>query len=141
MERSAAEADGGRRAAAGHALPWESGHQRQARTPPVPPPHRGSDRHIHRRHSRRKEAASSTSSSSALKVRKDRKPHHAPGHGEAEVLSDDDDKGEPPSLPPLRIGHPWIRDAQQVKIPLDMIIYKLMRAYISSSSLQKSALR
>ncbi|KAE8812176.1 putative calcium/calmodulin-dependent protein kinase camk1 [Hordeum vulgare] len=38
-------------------------------------------------------------------------------------------------------GHPWIRDAQQVKIPLDMIIYKIMRAYISSSSLRKSALR
>ncbi|KAE8797427.1 Calcium/calmodulin-dependent serine/threonine-protein kinase 1 [Hordeum vulgare] len=39
------------------------------------------------------------------------------------------------------LSHPWIRDTQQVKIPLDMIIYKLMRAYISSSSLRKSALR
>ncbi|KAI5002471.1 hypothetical protein ZWY2020_027121 [Hordeum vulgare] len=39
------------------------------------------------------------------------------------------------------LSHPRIRDAQQVKIPLDMIIYKLMRAYISSSSLWKSALR
>uniref|UniRef100_A0ACD5Z0P8 Uncharacterized protein n=2 Tax=Avena sativa TaxID=4498 RepID=A0ACD5Z0P8_AVESA len=39
------------------------------------------------------------------------------------------------------LSHPWIRDAQQVKIPLDMIIYKLIRAYISSSSLRKSALR
>ncbi|KAI4981068.1 hypothetical protein ZWY2020_021553 [Hordeum vulgare] len=39
------------------------------------------------------------------------------------------------------LSHPSIRDAQQVKIPLDMIIYKLMRVYISSSSLRKSALR
>ncbi|KQK21574.1 calcium/calmodulin-dependent serine/threonine-protein kinase 1 isoform X2 [Brachypodium distachyon] len=37
--------------------------------------------------------------------------------------------------------HPWIRGTQEVKIPLDMIIYRLMRAYISSSSLRKSALR
>ncbi|NP_001167827.1 putative protein kinase superfamily protein [Zea mays] len=39
------------------------------------------------------------------------------------------------------LSHPWIRNSQQVKVPLDMIIYKLMRAYISSSSLRKSALR
>jgi hypothetical protein len=38
-------------------------------------------------------------------------------------------------------GHPWIRGTQEVKIYLDMIIYRLMRAYISSSSLRKSALR
>jgi hypothetical protein len=38
-------------------------------------------------------------------------------------------------------GHPWIRGTQEVKINLDMIIYRLMRAYISSSSLRKSALR
>ncbi|KAK1649886.1 hypothetical protein QYE76_067691 [Lolium multiflorum] len=37
--------------------------------------------------------------------------------------------------------HPWIRGTEEVKIPLDMIIYRLMRAYISSSSLRKSALR
>ncbi|AQL06416.1 CDPK-related kinase 1 [Zea mays] len=37
--------------------------------------------------------------------------------------------------------HPWIRGTQEVKIYLDMIIYRLMRAYISSSSLRKSALR
>uniref|UniRef100_A0A804LKS9 Protein kinase domain-containing protein n=1 Tax=Zea mays TaxID=4577 RepID=A0A804LKS9_MAIZE len=37
--------------------------------------------------------------------------------------------------------HPWIRGTQEVKINLDMIIYRLMRAYISSSSLRKSALR
>ncbi|KAJ3698120.1 hypothetical protein LUZ61_001825 [Rhynchospora tenuis] len=37
--------------------------------------------------------------------------------------------------------HPWIRDGQEVKIPLDMMVYKLIRAYLSSSSLRKSALR
>ncbi|OEL36348.1 Calcium/calmodulin-dependent serine/threonine-protein kinase 1 [Dichanthelium oligosanthes] len=37
--------------------------------------------------------------------------------------------------------HPWIRGTQEVKINLDVIIYRLMRAYISSSSLRKSALR
>jgi hypothetical protein len=41
----------------------------------------------------------------------------------------------------LITGHPWIRGTQEVKINLDMIIYRLMRAYISSSSLRKSALR
>jgi len=37
--------------------------------------------------------------------------------------------------------HPWIRGTQEININLDMIIYRLMRAYISSSSLRKSALR
>ncbi|WVZ57049.1 hypothetical protein U9M48_007490 [Paspalum notatum var. saurae] len=37
--------------------------------------------------------------------------------------------------------HPWIRGTQEVKMNLDIIIYRLMRAYISSSSLRKSALR
>ncbi|KAL6649995.1 hypothetical protein ACP70R_014219 [Stipagrostis hirtigluma subsp. patula] len=37
--------------------------------------------------------------------------------------------------------HPWICGTQEVKIYLDMIIYRLMRAYINSSSLRKSALR
>ncbi|KAF8728776.1 hypothetical protein HU200_018054 [Digitaria exilis] len=37
--------------------------------------------------------------------------------------------------------HPWIRGTQEVTINLDMIIYRLVRAYISSSSLRKSALR
>ncbi|KAJ1297007.1 hypothetical protein BS78_01G345500 [Paspalum vaginatum] len=37
--------------------------------------------------------------------------------------------------------HQWIRGTQDVKMNLDMIIYRLMRAYISSSSLRKSALR
>ncbi|KAJ1691516.1 hypothetical protein LUZ63_015671 [Rhynchospora breviuscula] len=37
--------------------------------------------------------------------------------------------------------HPWIRKAHQVKIPLDNIICKLIRAYVCSSSLRKSALQ
>ncbi|XP_072984780.1 calcium/calmodulin-dependent serine/threonine-protein kinase 1-like isoform X2 [Typha latifolia] len=39
------------------------------------------------------------------------------------------------------LSHPWIRGSQEVKVPLDMIVYKLIRAYICSSSLRKSALR
>ncbi|XP_073104598.1 calcium/calmodulin-dependent serine/threonine-protein kinase 1 isoform X2 [Elaeis guineensis] len=39
------------------------------------------------------------------------------------------------------LSHPWIRDSQEIKIPLDIIIYKLVRAYVCSSSLRKSALR
>lgn len=37
--------------------------------------------------------------------------------------------------------HPWIRDSQEVKIPLDIMIFKYVRAYIYSSSLRKSALK
>ncbi|XP_022159248.1 CDPK-related kinase 1-like [Momordica charantia] len=36
--------------------------------------------------------------------------------------------------------HPWLADHQGIKIPLDTITYKLVRAYICSSSLRKSAL-
>ncbi|XP_022930598.1 CDPK-related kinase 1-like isoform X2 [Cucurbita moschata] len=36
--------------------------------------------------------------------------------------------------------HPWLADHQDIKIPLDTITYKLVRAYICSSSLRKSAL-
>ncbi|KAJ6852394.1 CDPK-related kinase 1-like [Iris pallida] len=39
------------------------------------------------------------------------------------------------------LGHPWIQDFQEVNIPLDIMIYKLVKAYICSSSLRKSALR
>ncbi|XP_008777902.1 calcium/calmodulin-dependent serine/threonine-protein kinase 1-like [Phoenix dactylifera] len=39
------------------------------------------------------------------------------------------------------LSHPWIRDSQEIKISLDIIIYKLVRAYICSSSLRKSSLR
>ena len=38
-------------------------------------------------------------------------------------------------------GHPWLRGCQEVKIPLDISIYRLVRTYICSSSLRKSALR
>ncbi|KAL3639671.1 cyclin-dependent serine/threonine protein kinase [Castilleja foliolosa] len=36
--------------------------------------------------------------------------------------------------------HPWLVGHHDVKIPLDMIIYKLAKAYICSSSLRKTAL-
>ncbi|XP_058078258.1 CDPK-related kinase 1-like [Magnolia sinica] len=36
--------------------------------------------------------------------------------------------------------HPWIRDCEDVKIPLDILVYKLTKAYICSSSLRKAAL-
>lgn len=39
------------------------------------------------------------------------------------------------------LGHPWLVGHQDVKITLDMIIYKLVKAYICSSSLRKAALR
>ncbi|XP_073278111.1 CDPK-related kinase 1-like isoform X2 [Primulina huaijiensis] len=39
------------------------------------------------------------------------------------------------------LGHPWLVGHQDVKITLDMIIYKLLKAYICSSSLRKAALR
>ncbi|OAY40200.1 CDPK-related kinase 1 [Manihot esculenta] len=38
------------------------------------------------------------------------------------------------------LSHPWLADHHDMKIPLDMIVYKLVKAYISSSSLRKSAL-
>lgn len=36
--------------------------------------------------------------------------------------------------------HPWLSNRQELKIPLDMIVYKLVKAYICSSSLRKTAL-
>ncbi|XP_058088695.1 CDPK-related kinase 5-like isoform X1 [Magnolia sinica] len=39
------------------------------------------------------------------------------------------------------LGHPWIRNYNDVKVPLDILILKLMKAYIRSSSLRKAALR
>ncbi|KAF8395726.1 hypothetical protein HHK36_019676 [Tetracentron sinense] len=36
--------------------------------------------------------------------------------------------------------HPWLASYQDIKIPLDMLIYKLVKAYICASSLRKSAL-
>ncbi|ERM99128.1 CDPK-related kinase 1 [Amborella trichopoda] len=38
------------------------------------------------------------------------------------------------------LSHPWIRNYQDVKIPLDMLVFRLVRAYICSSSLRRSAL-
>ncbi|XP_042002535.1 CDPK-related kinase 1-like [Salvia splendens] len=38
------------------------------------------------------------------------------------------------------LSHPWLAGHRDVKIPLDMIIYRLVRAYICSSSLRKAAL-
>ncbi|KAI4363971.1 hypothetical protein MLD38_020120 [Melastoma candidum] len=37
--------------------------------------------------------------------------------------------------------HPWLVGHHEVKIPLDMIVYRLVKAYIWSSSLRKAALR
>ncbi|CAA0827506.1 CDPK-related kinase 1 [Striga hermonthica] len=38
------------------------------------------------------------------------------------------------------LSHPWLVGHHDVKIPLDTIIYKLVKAYICSSSLRKAAL-
>ncbi|KAF5751222.1 hypothetical protein HS088_TW02G00232 [Tripterygium wilfordii] len=37
--------------------------------------------------------------------------------------------------------HPWIRNHRDVKVPLDILILRLMKAYLRSSSLRKAALR
>ncbi|KAL3640272.1 hypothetical protein CASFOL_015240 [Castilleja foliolosa] len=37
--------------------------------------------------------------------------------------------------------HPWIRNTNDVKVPLDILIFKLMKAYMRSSPLRKAALR
>ena len=40
------------------------------------------------------------------------------------------------------IGHPWIRNTtNEVKVPLDISILRLMKAYMRSSTLRKAALR
>lgn len=39
------------------------------------------------------------------------------------------------------LSHPWIRNFNDVKVPLDILIFKLMKAYMRSSSLRKAALR
>ncbi|TQD70312.1 hypothetical protein C1H46_044152 [Malus baccata] len=36
--------------------------------------------------------------------------------------------------------HPWLANYHEVKIPMDMIVYKLVNVYICSSTLRKSAL-
>ncbi|GMH14769.1 hypothetical protein Nepgr_016610 [Nepenthes gracilis] len=37
--------------------------------------------------------------------------------------------------------HPWLRNFIEVKVPLDILIFKLMKAYLCSSSLRKAALK
>ncbi|KAL0343650.1 UNVERIFIED_CONTAM: CDPK-related kinase [Sesamum angustifolium] len=37
--------------------------------------------------------------------------------------------------------HPWIKNSNDIKVPLDILIFKLMRAYMRSSPLRKAALR
>lgn len=37
--------------------------------------------------------------------------------------------------------HPWLRNNGEVKIPLDVLIFKLLKIYMRSSSLRKAALR
>ncbi|XP_047948431.1 CDPK-related protein kinase-like [Salvia hispanica] len=37
--------------------------------------------------------------------------------------------------------HPWLRNTSDVKAPLDILIFKLMKAYMRSSPLRKAALR
>ncbi|XP_054786291.1 CDPK-related kinase 5-like isoform X2 [Prosopis cineraria] len=39
------------------------------------------------------------------------------------------------------LGHPWIRNFNNVKVPLDILTFKLMKAYMRSSSLRKASLR
>ncbi|GMN37562.1 hypothetical protein TIFTF001_006910 [Ficus carica] len=39
------------------------------------------------------------------------------------------------------LSHPWIRNYNDVKVPLDILIFRLMKAYLRSSSLRKAALR
>ncbi|XP_019187250.1 PREDICTED: CDPK-related kinase 7-like [Ipomoea nil] len=39
------------------------------------------------------------------------------------------------------LSHPWLVGHHDIKIPLDTIIYKLVKAYICSSSLRKTALK
>ncbi|GAV61364.1 Pkinase domain-containing protein [Cephalotus follicularis] len=39
------------------------------------------------------------------------------------------------------LSHPWIRNHKDVKVPLDILIFRLMKAYMLSSSLRKAAFR
>ncbi|KAI3882131.1 hypothetical protein MKW92_022012 [Papaver armeniacum] len=38
------------------------------------------------------------------------------------------------------LSHPWLMNHQDIKIQLDILVYKLIKAYVCSSSLRKSAL-
>ncbi|XP_010523218.1 PREDICTED: CDPK-related kinase 8 isoform X2 [Tarenaya hassleriana] len=37
--------------------------------------------------------------------------------------------------------HPWIRDYKEIKIPLDILIFRQLKSYLRSSTLRKTALR
>ncbi|XP_038723332.1 CDPK-related kinase 5-like isoform X1 [Tripterygium wilfordii] len=39
------------------------------------------------------------------------------------------------------LSHPWIKNSNDVEVPLDILIFKLMKAYMRSSALRKAALR
>ncbi|KAE8672613.1 CDPK-related protein kinase [Hibiscus syriacus] len=39
------------------------------------------------------------------------------------------------------LSHPWIKNYNDMKVPLDILIFKLMKAYLRSSSLRKAAIR
>ncbi|CAN4118384.1 unnamed protein product [Withania somnifera] len=39
------------------------------------------------------------------------------------------------------LSHPWLAGHHDVKIPLDMMVYKFVKAYVYSSSLRKASLR
>ncbi|ONK75648.1 uncharacterized protein A4U43_C03F19090 [Asparagus officinalis] len=39
------------------------------------------------------------------------------------------------------LTHPWIRSSSEIKVPLDILIFRLLKSYMRSSSLRKSALR
>lgn len=39
------------------------------------------------------------------------------------------------------LSHPWIRSFNNVRVPLDILIFRLMKVYMRSSSLRKAALR
>ncbi|KAG5535691.1 hypothetical protein RHGRI_023452 [Rhododendron griersonianum] len=39
------------------------------------------------------------------------------------------------------VGHPWIKNNNDEKVPLDILIVKLMKAYMRSSALRKAALQ
>ncbi|KAK3025620.1 hypothetical protein RJ639_042118 [Escallonia herrerae] len=39
------------------------------------------------------------------------------------------------------LGHPWIRTCNDIKAPLDILVFSLLKAYMRSSPLRKAALR
>ncbi|WMV17172.1 hypothetical protein MTR67_010557 [Solanum verrucosum] len=39
------------------------------------------------------------------------------------------------------LGHPWIKNSHNIEVALDILIFKLMKAYMQSSALRKAALR